>query len=140
MVDCGWRGNVEDFMARNERNGGWRAGFTARRVMVVAALFIVGYFSLSIVSNAVTHAQLSNREAALRKEIAALERRQARLEALRSYAETDAFVEAVARENGFARPGEIAVVAVGSDAGAEPAALQPGDPWWYRYLHPDDRR
>jgi cell division protein FtsB len=127
-------------MAPIEQGSGWSTAITARRVMVVAALFIIGYFSLSIVSNAVTHTQLTNRRAVLEREITTLERREARLQALRSYTETDAFIEAVARENGYARPGEAAVVTVAPDAAAEPAMLGPGDPWWYRYLHPDDRR
>ena len=124
-------------MAAGERNG--RAtGFTSRRVMIVAALFIVGYFGLSIASNALTDLRLSRQEAALRTEVRQLEEREARLRALRSYMESDEFVEAVARENGFVRPGEIAVVQLGP--GAEPEALKPGDPWWYRYLHERDRR
>jgi cell division protein FtsB len=127
-------------MTQAEQGGGWVTAITARRVMIVAALFIVGYFSLSIVSNVVTHTQLTNRRAALEQEITTLERREARLQALRAYTETDAFIEAVARENGFARPGEVAVVTVAPDADAGPAMLGPGDPWWYRYLHPDDRR
>ena len=124
-------------MAAGER--GWRAtGFTSRRVMIVAALFIVGYFGLSIASNALTDLRLSRQEAALRTEIRQLEAREARLRALRSYMESDEFVEAVARENGFVRPGEIAVVQLGP--GAEQEALKPGDPWWYRHLHERDRR
>lgn len=127
-------------MTSTERAGAWTAGFTARRVMIVAALFIIGYFSLSIVSNAVMHTQLSNRESALREEIEVLERREARLQALRTYTATDAFVEAVARENGFARPNEVAIVTVGGDSAGEQGGLDLGDPWWYRYLQPDDRR
>src|SRR5688500_16772915 len=127
-------------MAQMERASGWAAAITARRVMIVAALFIIGYFSLSIVSNAVTHTQLSNRQAALDREIAALERREARLQALLAYTDTDAFVESVARENGYARPGEAAVVTLSPQAESSEAVLQPGDPWWFRYLHPDDRR
>jgi cell division protein FtsB len=127
-------------MARTDQGSGWSTAITARRVMIVAGLFIIGYFSLSIVSNAVTHTQLTNRRTALEREINTLERREARLQALRAYTETDAFIEAVARENGYARLGEVAVVTVAPDGDAEPAALGSGDPWWYRYLHPDDRR
>lgn len=125
-------------MATGERSGGWPGGLTARRVVLVAALFTAGYFSISIVSNAITQARLSHRESALQEEIRALEEREARLKALRAYMESDAFVEAVARENGLVRPGEIAVVPLGSTATAEP--LKPGDPWWFRFLRPEDRR
>ena len=127
-------------MAAGDR-GSWRAtGFTPRRVMIVAALFIVGYFGVSIASNAITHVRLARQETALRQEIGALERREARLQALRGYMESDAFVEAVARENGLVRPGEVAVVTVSSGRVVESEALQPGDPWWFRYLHESDRR
>jgi cell division protein FtsB len=140
MLDFGYAGNLGGPMARGERPGGWAAGFTARRAMIVAALFIIGYFGLSIVSNAVRDAHLSQREAELRREIEALERREARLQALERYTETEAFIEALARENGYVRPGETAVVLVGAATATQPEALKPGDPWWYRYLHPDDRR
>ena len=127
-------------MASGDR-GSWRAtGFTSQRVMIVAALFIVGYFGVSIASNAITHMRLARQETALRQEITVLEQREARLRALRGYMESDTFVEAVARENGLVRPGEIAVVTVSSGQVAETEALQPGDPWWFRYLHESDRR
>lgn len=124
-------------MVTGER--GWIVpGFTPRRVLIVAALFIVAYFGLLIASNALTHHRVAQDEAALRGEIAALQRREARLQALRDYMQSDVFIEAAARENGLVRPGETAVVMVGSDDAD--AGLQPGDPWWYRYLHPVDRR
>jgi cell division protein FtsB len=126
-------------MASDERGGGFFAGFTARRVMIVAAIFIVAYFGLSVASNAITHTRLEAREAALRKEIETLERREARLQALMRYMESDAFVEAAAREQGLVRPGEHQVVLLGPATEGRDA-LQPGDPWWFRYLHPDDRR
>jgi cell division protein FtsB len=126
-------------MAAGERGGGFFAGFTAKRVMTVAAVFIVAYFGLSVASNAITHSRLEAREAALQDEIAALERREARLQALKRYMEGDAFVEAAARESGLVRPGEYQVVLLGpSIEGGD--ALRPGDPWWFRYLHPDHRR
>ena len=115
------------------------AGFTPRRVMIVAALFIVGYFGVLIASNAITHYRLAREEAALREEITTLQRRQARLAALHTYMQSDAFIEAAARENGLVRPGEIAVVQVAPAAGETPA-LRPGDPWWHRYFSEGDRR
>jgi cell division protein FtsB len=126
-------------MASGDRGGGFLSGFTAKRVMIVAAIFIVAYFGLSIASNAITAVRLEKREAALRQEIATLERREARLRALQRYMESDAFVEAAARESGLVKPGEYQVVVLGPGAD-QGAGLNPGDPWWYRYLHPDDRR
>ncbi len=126
-------------MTTDEGGGGFFAGFSAKRVMIVAALFIVAYFGLSVASNAITQARLEARAAALQEEIVTLERREARLQALKRYMESDAFVEAAARESGFVRPGEYQVVLLGpSDENRD--TLHPGDPWWFRYLHPDDRR
>jgi cell division protein FtsB len=126
-------------MASDERSAGFISGFSAKRVMIVAAIFIVAYFGLSVASNAIMHTRLEARGAALRDEIAALERREARLQALKNYMESDAFVEAAAREQGLVRPGEYQVVLLGPSA-EDRDAVQPGDPWWFRYLHPDDRR
>ena len=126
-------------MTTDEGGGGFFAGFTAKRVMIVAALFIVAYFGLSVASNAITQARLEARAAALQEESVTLERREARLQALKRYMESDAFVEASARESGLVRPGEYQVVLLGSSTDADDS-LQPGDPWWFRYLHPDDRR
>lgn len=124
-------------MAAGER--GWIVpSFTPKRVLVAAALFIVAYFALLIASNAITHHRLAQDEAVLRRQIEQLRRREARLDALRQYMLTDAFLEAGAREAGLVRPGEVAVVPFGPDAGG--TSLRPGDPWWFRYLHPDDRR
>lgn len=138
MVDCGKAGYVgQRAMAWGER--GWIVpGFTPKRVLVAAALFIVAYFALLIASNALTHHRVAQDEATLQREIVVLQRREARLQALRAYMQTDAFIEAAARENGLVRSGETAVVTLGADDAG--AGLQPGDPWWYRYLHPDDRR
>lgn len=108
--------------------------------MLVAAVFIVGYFSVLVVSNAIISYRLQRQEQALQLELVQLQRRHDRLAALRTYMQTDAFIEAGARENGLVRPGEIAVVQVGTAAGSAPPTLQPGEAWWQRYFAPADRR
>lgn len=118
-------------------------GFTARRVMIVAALFIVGYFGVSAVSNAVTHVRLVREQADVQREIDVLQQRQARLQALKTYMESDAFIEAGARESGLVKPGEVAVVRVGGGVSEPP--VKPGEPWWTRYFNdalssPEPRR
>jgi cell division protein FtsB len=115
------------------------AGLTPKRILIVAAFFIVAYFGVLIVSNAITHMKLARDEAALRVEIATLQHRQAQLNAVREYMKSDTFIEAAARQNGLVKPGESAVVPVGPGAG-EPPALRPDEPWWMRYLNERDRR
>jgi cell division protein FtsB len=124
-----------------EDRGYWLApGLTPRRVLIVAALFIVAYFGVLVVSNAITHYQLQHKEEALQAEIVRLERREARLNGVRAYLQTDLFIEAVARESGLVRPGELAVVQVPGGAPGEAASgLRPDDPWWFRYLNQSDR-
>lgn len=125
-------------MVANEPGRRAASGRPTRWILALAALFIVAYFASLFASNVLTTIRLSNEEAALRAEIAALERREARLRALKSYMESDAFLEAAAREHGYTRPGETAVVVTGGSS--EPARMRPGDPWWARYLTEADRR
>jgi cell division protein FtsB len=124
-----------------EDRGYWIApGLTPRRVLIVAALFIVAYFGVLVVSNAITHYQLERKETALQTEIAGLERRESRLNGVRVYMQSDLFIEAVARENGLVRPGETAIVQVPGGAPGEAASsLRPDEPWWFRYLSESDR-
>ena len=115
-------------------------GLTPRRVMIVAAFFIVAYFVVLVVSNAITHLQLAQKEDVLRSEIYQLERRESRLLGVQAYMQSDLFIEAVARENGLVRPGETAVIQVpgGAPATGVPS-LRPDEPWWFRYLSESDR-
>jgi len=126
-------------MAATGRAGILASGLTPRRILIVAAIFIVLYFSLLIASNWLTRVQLQREEQALRVEITALEWRATRLQSVRAYMQSDAFIEAVARENGLVRPGETAVIQVGPETSAT-TELRPGDPWWMRFLNERDRR
>lgn len=127
-------------MVAGERSWGGVPGLTPARIMIVAAVFIVGYFAVLVASNAITYYRLAQDEQAVRQEIATLQRRYARLQSLKTYMQTDAFIEAGARENGLVRPGEIAVVQTGPTSAADSLSLNPGDAWWQRYFAPADRR
>lgn len=120
-------------MARGERGGRLAAGLSPRRVLAVAAVFIVGYFGVSIVGNAITRYELHQREQGLRAEIADLESQQQRLNALRAYMQSDEFIERSAREQGLVRPGDTAVVVVAPSPATAPE-IAPGAPWWERYF------
>jgi hypothetical protein len=126
-------------MAEGERGSWLLSVLTPSFVMAVAFIFIIGYFGILVASNAITSYRLSREEAALRAEIEFLRRREARLQAVKQYLDSDAFIEAAARENGLVRPGEIAVVPLAPVPDAEPRP-RPGEPWWARYLAEPDRR
>ncbi|MFN8557814.1 MAG: septum formation initiator family protein [Dehalococcoidia bacterium] len=71
----------------------------------------------------------------MRRDIAALEARRQRLDALRAYMESDEFVERAARQQGMVRPGDVPFIVSAPETGA-PADLPPGSPWWERYFAP----
>ena len=120
-------------MTREEWSGRLTAGLSARRILVAAAVFIIGYFGVSIVGNAITRYDLHRYEQQLRAEIAVRESQQQRLNALRAYMQSDEFIERFAREQGLVRPGDTAVVVVAPGPSAAPD-VAPGAPWWERYF------
>ena len=96
---------------------------------------IVGYFLVTGATTALRSRKLSEREDRFRVEIAGLQQRYDRLEALREYLDSDEYIEAVAREQlGLVNEGETSIVVIpaapastptsGSDAPAE------GELWW----------
>lgn len=124
-------------MAQGERSGWLAAGLSPRRVLTVAAVFIIAYFGVSIVGNALTRYELARDQGRLRQEIATLEQQQRRLTALRAYMLTDEFIERAARDQGLVRPGETAVVVSAPTPAAGPPS--PGGSWWERYFGPGRR-
>jgi len=120
-------------MAQGERSGRLAIGLSPRRVLVIAAIFIIGYFGVAIIGNALNRYELTRDQDRLRAEIAALERQQRRLDALRTYMQTDEFIERAARDEGLARPGDTSVVVVSATQSPAPEP-RPGSPWWERYF------
>lgn len=120
-------------MAEPERatRTGW--GWDPQKVLLVAAVFIIAYFIISIAGNAVTRYEINHRQEHLRREIAALEAQQARLAALKRYMESDEFVERAARDQGLVRPGDTVVIVVAPTPSPD-AGPPPGSPWWERYF------
>lgn len=115
-------------------------GFTPKRIMIVAAAFVMLYFGLSIASNAVTRTRLADEQRAIEAEVRIRERRFEQLQALHGYMKSDAFIEAAARDMGLVYPGEIAVIPVYGDGAEPPSALNEGEEWWMRYIPAEDRR
>lgn len=120
-------------MAQAERSGRLAAGLNPRRVLIVAAVFIIAYFGVAIAGNTLHRYELTRERERLEAEIAALEGQQRRLEALRAYMLTDEFIERAAREQGLARPGDTSVIVVAPTPAAGQDA-RPGAPWWERYF------
>ncbi len=121
-----------------ERSGRLTASLNPRRVLVIAAVFIVGYFGVSIVGNSITRYEQHQHHARLRSEIARLEVQQSKLNALRAYMESDEFIERSGREQGLVRPGDIAVMVAAR--GQPPApVVAAGAPWWERYFGAEQR-
>jgi cell division protein FtsB len=119
-------------MAHGER-GRFAAGLSPRRVLIVAAIFIIGYFSIAIVGNAINRYELARDQDRLRNEIAALQSQQQRLDALRTYMQTDEFIERMARDEGLVRPGDTPVmVAAPTPTGSSSSGAV--GPWWERYF------
>lgn len=103
------------------------------RVVIALALVAVGYFIFSAIGDALLSRQLERDEQRLQLEIAGLRQDQRELEAIRSYLETDEYIEGVARNTlGLVRPGETLVV-VSTNATPTPqpdGAAVDRRPWW----------
>ena len=112
----------------------------ARLVVIIAAL-AVGYFLFAAVGDTLLSRSLNRDEQRLEQEITDLERQQARLEAIRSYLQTNEYIERVARRVlGLVRPGETLIV-VSSDAAPTPAAEEDATEeaplsWWEELYGP----
>jgi len=102
-----------------------------RIVLLVTALAIT-YFLITAALGAVRSYQLHQREDRLRTEIAELQGRYERLDALKAYLNSDEFIESAAREQlGLVRQGETGFITISSQPAPSPA---PGEPspelWW----------
>jgi cell division protein FtsB len=120
-------------MSRREYGLWLASGLHPRRVLIIAAGFVVAYFGVAIVGNAINRYQLEQHAATLRAEIAALEAQQQRLEALRAYMQTDEFIERMARDEGLVMPGDTVVLVTAPAPSPTPPPSSTG-PWWERYF------
>jgi cell division protein FtsL len=107
-------------------------GSPATRVVLIIAALAITYFLVTAVLGTVRSYQLQRREARLRTEIAELQSRYERLDALKAYLNSDEFIESAAREQlGLVRPGEAGFITISSQPAPTPA---PSDPrpelWW----------
>jgi len=98
-------------------------------MVFVVALLLMGLFVHAAFQTAAQSHRLQLQGSALRAEIGDLQAQHAELEGLRTYIESDEYIEAFARERfGLVMPGETVVEV---EAPAVPLAeREPGERWW----------
>jgi len=101
-------------------------------VVIGFTVLIVVYFLFTFAGNAIKGHQLNQQESQLNQEIAGIQDKYQRLQALEQYLNSDEYVEQVAREQlGLVMPGETGIVAVPTQPSPTPAP-DASDPnlWW----------
>jgi cell division protein FtsB len=111
-------------------------------LLLAAAALTIGYFVLTTARNVYHNHQLAQEEAAIRRDIAQLDRDHAQLIAVRDYLKSDEYIEYNARRVlGLVKPGETLVV-VSNSAPAPIATATPplttaeGGAWWKELFAP----
>ena len=108
-------------------------GLSTTRLILIAAGFISIYFGFTIVGNRVHQYSLDRENQQLVRDIATGREQYSKLQALRDWMETDAFIETTARQQGMIKPGDHPVVV------AAPSPAPTGDDardWWEHYFEP----
>jgi len=107
-------------------------GSPAGRIVLLVTALAITYFLVTAALGAIRAYQLQQREDRLRTEIAELQARYERLDALKAYLNSDEFIEVAAREQlGLVRQGETGFITISSQPAPTPA---PSDThpelWW----------
>ena len=103
------------------------------RIVLGLTAVIIGYFLVTGATTALRTSRLSEREDRLEADIAGLQQRYERLEALRQYLGSDEYIEAAAREQlGLVREGETSIVVISAAPSPTPEPDQPEEDelWW----------
>ncbi len=106
---------------------------TGTRIVLGVTALIVGYFLVTGGTTALRASRLSDREDRLEVEIARLQERYERLEALHDYLGSSEYIEAVAREQlGLVREGETSIVVISTAPSPTPDPDKPEEDelWW----------
>ena len=105
---------------------------TARLILAATALVVV-YFLVSAAFNLVRSQQLDQQQSALKADIQGLQVRYERLQGLRSYLDSDQYIEAMARQQlGLVLEGELGFVVISTLPAPSPIPGEEGEPelWW----------
>ncbi|MEO6197085.1 MAG: septum formation initiator family protein [Dehalococcoidia bacterium] len=101
------------------------------RVIFMCTALIVIYFLGTFAMNLIQSQQLNDEEARLLAEIEDLSSRYERLQKLEVYLNSDAYIEAIAREQlGLVKEGEVSFVAISTVPTATPAPGEEPPLWW----------
>ena len=101
-------------------------GTPAARIVLLVTALAITYFLITAALGAVRSYQLQQREDRLRTEIAELQTRYERLDALKAYLNSDEFIESAAREQlGLVRQGETGFITISSQPAPTPAPDEP---------------
>jgi cell division protein FtsB len=102
------------------------------RILLIAALAVVGYLCFSAGNNLVHSFRLADEEAQLREEVDELRREQEQLQQLRDYLRTDEYIQYMARRVfGLVNPGETLVI-VDSPQPPQDSTDTTKLEWWQR--------
>ena len=119
-------------MFDSEKLTGYIPGLSLHRIVVITSLFVIVYSGFTIAGNVTRTLQLSAQTRQLEKAISDQRAEISQLNALKSYMQSDAFIDAQAREEGLAAPGDTPIV-----VSAPPSQAQtphgPPAAWWERY-------
>ena len=115
------------------RHGRLSIGLSPVQILIVSAVFIVLYFGVSAAGNSYNDQQLKREQSHLEREIRDLAYQRQRVDALRTYMQTDEFIERSGRDIGLVRPGDTAVVVSGPPS-TTPPSVDGERPWYERYF------
>jgi cell division protein FtsB len=108
---------------------------SAANVILFMAAVIAVYFLATGAVNAIRAHQLRQEEGRLEADIADLQARYGRLEALKGYLNTDEYIEAVAREQlGLVERGETGIVVISTVPAPTPAPDEESPTLWWDVL------
>ncbi len=106
-------------------------GITWTRLALVAAAVISVYFGFAIVGNSVHQYQLDRQNAQLQQQVKQEQTRNAQLQALKQWMQSDDFIVQMARDQGLALPGDNTILVAAPSATPQPNS---SDGWWQRYI------
>lgn len=106
-------------------------GLSPARMILIAAAFIIVYFGITIVGNAIHQYQLDRQNTQLEQSIGMAQGEEARLKALHEWMQSDNFIETTARKQGMVKPGDHPILVSAPTPSATPPAA---GAWWERYF------